>query len=247
MNHTLRRTTLGVLALTGFPVIKAASLSQLPVQEPNTAVDTANSARNDVLSQVIHQTINVVSGNTDTASAITPCTGGYPGPGCTTPTPVPTPRPVTPTPTPRPVTPTPSPRPVTPTPTPRPTTVPGGGGTGGGAVGGGSGNANCDVSDITSNPLSVGANCSQANGTSSNLFGEGGIFQTIANTLIFLIGAVAVVFLIIGGMRYVISQGDKSAVEQAKNTILYSVVGIVVAVVSFAIISFLLSALSKSG
>mgnify|MGYP000956283259 CR=1 FL=1 len=229
MNRTLRRTTLGVMALTGLPIMKAAWVptGEQPSRSEAPASETVS--RPNVLAQVVHQAVSVATGTTDTASAITACTGGYTGPGCTTPTP--------------------TPRPATPTPTPRPTTNPGGGGTSGGGTGGGglsSGGANCDVADL-SNPVSAGASCSQANGTSSNLFGEGGIFQTIANTLIFLIGAVSVIFLIIGGLRYVISQGDKSGVEQAKNTILYSVIGIVVAVVSFAIVSFLLSALAKSG
>lgn len=98
----------------------------------------------------------------------------------------------------------------------------------------------------TANPLQGGANCAQANGTSNNLFAEGGVFQTVANTLVFLVGAVSVIFLIIGGLRYVISQGDKSNVTQAKDTILYAVIGIVVAVVSFALVNFVISALNTS-
>ncbi len=68
----------------------------------------------------------------------------------------------------------------------------------------------------------------------------------MANTLIFLVGAVAVIFLIIGGLRYVISNGDSKAVEAAKNTILYAIVGIVVAVISFALVQFVINALNKA-
>lgn len=96
------------------------------------------------------------------------------------------------------------------------------------------------------NPLQSGANCAQANGTSNNLFAQGGVFQTVANTLVFLVGAVSVIFLIIGGLRYVISQGDKNNVTAAKDTILYAVIGIVVAVVSFALVNFVINALSKA-
>jgi hypothetical protein len=108
--------------------------------------------------------------------------------------------------------------------------------------------AACATSDTinSQNPLASGANCSQANGTSNNLFAQGGVFQTIANTLIFLVGAISVIFLIIGGLRYVISQGDKSNVTQAKDTILYAVIGIVVAVISFALVTFVISSLQKS-
>jgi hypothetical protein len=100
--------------------------------------------------------------------------------------------------------------------------------------------------DTTTTPLANGAACAQAAGTSSNLFAPGGAFQTISDTLIFIIGAVAVIFLIIGGLRYVVSNGDPKNVSAAKDTILYAIIGIVVAIVSFAVVSFVINALSKS-
>src|SRR5690242_7119800 len=60
--------------------------------------------------------------------------------------------------------------------------------------------------------IQSGADCAQPAGTTGNLFSQGGIFQTVANILIFLVGAIAVIFLIIGGLRYVISNGDPKAV-----------------------------------
>jgi hypothetical protein len=105
--------------------------------------------------------------------------------------------------------------------------------------------ANCAGPDAA-DPLTAGAECSHANGTASNLFAPNGVFAIVANTLIFLVGAVAVIYLIIGGLRYVISNGDSKAVESAKNTILYAIVGIVVAVISFALVQFVISALNKA-
>jgi len=95
-------------------------------------------------------------------------------------------------------------------------------------------------------PLTAGATCAQANGTKDNLFASNGIFVVVANSLIFLVGAVAVIFLIIGGLRYVVSNGDSKAVEGAKNTILYAIVGIVVAVISFALVQFVITSLNKA-
>lgn len=107
--------------------------------------------------------------------------------------------------------------------------------------------AACTGGPDAADPIAAGASCAQANGTSSNLFAQGGVFQTVANTLIFLVGAVAVIFLIIGGLRYVISNGDSKAVEAAKNTILYAIIGIVVAVISFALVSFVITSIGKAG
>lgn len=51
----------------------------------------------------------------------------------------------------------------------------------------------------------------------SNLFGNAGVFSTISNVLLFIVGAVAVIMIIIGGLRYVVSGGDASQVQAAKN------------------------------
>ena len=91
-----------------------------------------------------------------------------------------------------------------------------------------------------------GAECAQADSAKENLFAPNGIFSTIANTLIFLVGAVAVIFLIIGGLRYVVSNGDPKNVTAAKDTILYAIVGIVVAIISFAAVQFVINALNQA-
>lgn len=70
------------------------------------------------------------------------------------------------------------------------------------------------------------------------LFEPGGIFRTVTNILLFIIGAIAVIMLIIGGIRYVVSGGDQSAVTGAKNTILYAIVGIIVAILAYAAVEF---------
>lgn len=65
-------------------------------------------------------------------------------------------------------------------------------------------------------------------------------FKTITNTILYILGAVAVLMIIIGGVRYVVSGGDSSAVSGAKNTILYAVIGLVVAMLAFAIVNFII-------
>ena len=69
-------------------------------------------------------------------------------------------------------------------------------------------------------------------------------FAKIANILIYIVGAVAVIMLIIGGLRYVVSQGDSAAVKQAKDIILYGVIGVIVAIVAYAIVHFIAGALT---
>jgi hypothetical protein len=88
-----------------------------------------------------------------------------------------------------------------------------------------------------------GAACGQAPGQATTLFGPGGIFQTITNTALYIIGAVSVLMLIYGGIRYTISMGDAKNVEAAKNTIMYAVIGVVVALLAYAIVNFVLTSL----
>ncbi len=76
--------------------------------------------------------------------------------------------------------------------------------------------------------------------------GDDGVFKTITNVLLFIIGAVSVIMLIIGGIRYVVSGGDSSAVTSAKNTILYAVVGIIVALLAYALVNFVLTSFSAA-
>lgn len=64
------------------------------------------------------------------------------------------------------------------------------------------------------------------------------IFRTVVNIMLFLIGAVAVIMLVIGGIRYVVSGGNQDQVTGAKNTIMYAIIGIVVAFLAYAAVSF---------
>ena len=97
--------------------------------------------------------------------------------------------------------------------------------------------------------ISGGAGAAKGDDQSACLFGnENGcdqgqtrIFRIVTNVLLFIIGAVSVIMLIIGGFRYVTSQGDQTQVQSAKNTILYSVVGIVVAILAYAAVNFVIS------
>jgi TRAP-type C4-dicarboxylate transport system permease small subunit len=66
--------------------------------------------------------------------------------------------------------------------------------------------------------------------------------KDIINILLFVLGIIAVIMIIIGGIRYVVSAGDSSAITAAKNTILYAVIGLVVAILAFAIVNFVVGA-----
>ena len=93
--------------------------------------------------------------------------------------------------------------------------------------------------------LQGGAGSAKGYGQSSDLFGDQGIFRTITNVLLFLIGAIAVIMLIIGGIRYTTSNGDQSNVKAAKDTILYAIVGIVVAILAYAVVNWVIGSFAS--
>lgn len=70
--------------------------------------------------------------------------------------------------------------------------------------------------------------------------------KTIVNVMLFILGAIAVIMIIIGGIRYTTSNGDAGQVSSAKNTILYAVVGLVVAILAYAIVNFVISSFKSS-
>ncbi len=107
------------------------------------------------------------------------------------------------------------------------------------------------TASATDMSLSSGANSAKGTDQAPCLFGTEGdsacdgkepVFKTITNVLLFVIGAVSVIMLVVGGIRYTISAGDSTAVTGAKNTIMYAIVGIVVALLAYAVVNFVIGA-----
>lgn len=94
--------------------------------------------------------------------------------------------------------------------------------------------------------LQEGAEAARCDGCPADLFGDTGVFKQITNTILYVVGIIAVIMLIIGGIKYVISGGDAKKVTDAKNTILYAIIGLVIAFLAFAIVNFVISALPSS-
>lgn len=70
--------------------------------------------------------------------------------------------------------------------------------------------------------------------------GGSGELQLILQVAFAILGAVAVLFVVIGGLRYAISDGDPEDMSKAKNTIIYAIVGLVIVLFAEAIVTFAL-------
>lgn len=91
------------------------------------------------------------------------------------------------------------------------------------------------------NPLTILAdtlkNPEQVFGGNSDLKGN---IQTIINAIIGILGIVAVIVIILGGVQYMTSTGDAGKVKKAKDTILYGVIGLVICALAAAIVNFVI-------
>lgn len=102
--------------------------------------------------------------------------------------------------------------------------------------------------DQACNGVNVPADESQATGCTSSNDQSGrvtSILTTVLNILSFVVGVVAVIMIIIGGIRFVTSQGESSSTALARNTIIYATVGLVIAVVAQVLVHFVIGRVSK--
>lgn len=62
--------------------------------------------------------------------------------------------------------------------------------------------------------------------------------KLITNTLLYILGAVAVIVIILAGISYVTSTGDPAAITKAKSSLTYAVIGLAVAILAYAIVNY---------
>ena len=119
----------------------------------------------------------------------------------------------------------------------------------GGGGGGGSASAASQCPDGSLNPTysTSLAECNipaNAPGTEKKLTER---VVDIINVVVGIVGVIAVVAVVFGGVLFVTSTGDAAKVTRAKNTIIYGIVGLVVALLAFAIVSFISGAIFSPG
>lgn len=99
------------------------------------------------------------------------------------------------------------------------------------------------TSRVLASALSVqeGANAARADGMPAELIGDNGVFSRLTNTILLIVGLISVIMLVYGGLRYILSGGDSKKVTDAKNTILYAIIGLIISLLAFAIVNFVLN------
>lgn len=67
-----------------------------------------------------------------------------------------------------------------------------------------------------------------------------GIVGNVVNVFLYIVGAVAVIMVIFGGFQYMTSAGDPSKASKGRNTVVYAIVGLLLAAFAYAIINYVL-------
>lgn len=75
---------------------------------------------------------------------------------------------------------------------------------------------------------------------SNKIYGRGSVLAKVVSLIATVTGIAAIIVIMIGGIRYAISSGDPSNINNAKNTILFALIGLGVAAIAQAIVVFVL-------
>lgn len=67
--------------------------------------------------------------------------------------------------------------------------------------------------------------------------------STILNIVFGLTASIAVLIIVVSGFRYIAAHGDPHATAQARNGILYAVIGLLLTMMAYAIVIFVVKAL----
>lgn len=73
--------------------------------------------------------------------------------------------------------------------------------------------------------------------------GDKGLIKTVVNVLLWAVGILSVIMIIFSGFRYITSAGDASKTKSARSTLIYSVVGLIVAIMAWAIVNMVINRL----
>ena len=70
---------------------------------------------------------------------------------------------------------------------------------------------------------------------------------SIVNVLLWVVGILSVTLIVWSGFKYITSAGDTSKLASAKSTLIYAVVGLIIAILAYAIVTFVRTQVVSTG
>ena len=66
------------------------------------------------------------------------------------------------------------------------------------------------------------------------------IVGTVINTMLFIVGILSVIMIIYAGIRFITANGNAQQVSTAKNILIYSIVGLVISIIAYAVVNWVI-------
>lgn len=100
--------------------------------------------------------------------------------------------------------------------------------------------------DCISDPTGAGCPCALNSSSAacqdlSKPDGLSNILKNATNIVLFIAGALAVIMIIYGSIRFMTAHGNEKQVESARLIVTYSVIGLIIAILAYALVNFVLS------
>lgn len=99
--------------------------------------------------------------------------------------------------------------------------------------------------------LCTGSNLKTDTGSSPSCDADNGkiddILALVINIFSIVVGFIAVIMIIVGGIKYITSGGDSGNISGAKNTIVYAIIGLVIVALAQVLVHFVLNKVSTAG
>jgi hypothetical protein len=101
--------------------------------------------------------------------------------------------------------------------------------------------------DIQGSACNGSTGIAEGSANTSNCAAEGGgsglesILKKVIQIFSIIVGFVAVVMIIVGGIRYITSGGDSGNISGAKNTIIYAIIGLIIVALAQVLVHFVLN------
>ncbi|HUD08346.1 MAG TPA: pilin [Candidatus Saccharimonadales bacterium] len=89
-------------------------------------------------------------------------------------------------------------------------------------------NGNSNIDSICGMGVSNSSYCHETDTPTNRIYGKGGVIVITSYIIASIAGVAAVIMIVIGGIRFMVSGGDPNQVAGARNSIIFALVGLVV-------------------
>ena len=86
--------------------------------------------------------------------------------------------------------------------------------------------------------------CASVTSSGTGIPNPESVIKSGINTALMILGGVSVIMIVYAGFRFTLADGDPQKVKAARNTILYAVAGLVIAILAYGIVNWITDRIS---